>query len=124
MRHRETINNAENQLRITEGAQNRVSVMATVDQREAVEKQHDGRGEPVVSLHHQGDAEQTARRQRDEEIERHLDRSLLEGETQVVPFGLHDGKDEKREQRQSKQPDGDQRGDADARRGVEHGESL
>lgn len=72
-----------------------------------------------MSLHHQGHAEQTARRQRDEEIERHLDRPLLEGETQVVPFGLHDGKDEKREQRQRKQPDGDQCGDADARRGVQ-----
>ena len=77
-----------------------------------------------MSLHHQGHAEQTARRQRDEEIERHLDRPLLEGETQVVPFGLHDGKDEKCEQRQRKQPDGDQRGDADARRGVQVGELM
>ena len=124
MRHREAVDDAENQLRITEVAQDRVGVVATINQREAVKEQHNGRGEPVVSLHHQGHAEQTARRQRDEEIERHLDRPLLEGETQVVPFGLHNGKDEKREQRQRKQPDGDQRGDADARWGVEHSKSL
>ena len=124
VRHGEAIDDAENQLRITEVAKDRVGVMAAVDQCEAVEEQHDGGGEPVVSLHHQGHAEQTARRQRDEEVEDHLDHPLVEDETKVVPFRLHDGENEDCEQRHREQTDGDQRGDTDARRGVEHGESL
>ena len=98
--------------------------MAAVDECEAVEEEHDGGGEPVVSLHHQRHAEQTARDERDEKVEEHQDHPLVESEAQVVPFRFHDGKDEDREQRQRKQPDGDQRGDADARRRVEQGEPL
>lgn len=42
VRHREAVDDAENQLRITEVAKDRVGVMAAVDQCEAVEEQHDG----------------------------------------------------------------------------------
>ena len=111
VRHREAVDDAENQFRIAQITQNRISVVAAVDECEAVEEQHDGGGEPIVSLHHQRHAEQTARDERDEKVEEHQDHPLVESEAQVVPFRFHDGKDEDREQRQPEQSDGDQRGD-------------
>lgn len=124
VRHCEAVDDAEDQLRVAEQTQHRVGVVAAVDLREAVEEEHDGGGEPVVSLHHQGHAEEAARGERDEEVEEHQHHPFVEGKAQVVPFRLHDGEDKDGEQRKREQPNGDQSGDADARRCVEDGEPL
>ena len=77
-----------------------------------------------MPLHHQCHAEEAAGNERDEEVEEHLHHPLVESKAQIMSFRLHDGKDEDGEQRKREKPDGDQGGDADARRRVEDGEPL
>ena len=124
VRHREAVDDADEEFGVAEPTEDRVGVVAAVDEREAVEHQHDGRGEAVVLLHHHCHAEEAAGDERDEEVEEHLPHPFVKGEREVVTFRFHDGEDEDDDQTHGEEDERDERRDPDLQGGVQCGISL
>ena len=114
----EAVDDAEENFAIAEETQGRVGVVLAVDEGEAVEEQHHGGGQAVVALGDEGDAEQGTHAEGQQEVEAHLEQTLVHLEPQLVAFGLGVGHCRHGEGGEQKQSCGQDDGPADARRGV------
>lgn len=90
----EAVDEAEQYFAVAEKAEGWVGVMLAIDEGEAVEDEHDGGGEPVVSLQNHSEGEESACSQGYQKVETHLAHPAVKGKRQVVSFGFvirHDG---------------------------------
>lgn len=88
------VDEAEQYLAIAEETQRGIGIVLAVDQGKTVEDEHDGRGEPIMTLQDHGESEDAAGSQRNQEVDAHFAHPAVEGEGQIVPFGFvigHDG---------------------------------
>ncbi len=89
----ETVDDAEEKLAVAQQSDGRGGVVGAVDKGQAVEDQHKGGGETIVTLQQHSQAEQSAGDSRDEEMEQGSAYGLVEGEVMVLPLGFGVGHD-------------------------------
>ncbi len=89
----EAVDDAEDNLNVAQQGDGGGGVVGTVDKSQAVEYQHKGGGETIVTLQQHSQAEQSAGDSRDEEMEQGSAYGLVEGEVMVLPLGFGVGHD-------------------------------
>ena len=87
------VDDAEEQLSIAQQGNGGGGVVGAVNKCQAVEDQHKGGGETIVTLQQHSQAEQAAGDSRDEEMEQGSAYGLVEGEVMVLSFGFGVGHD-------------------------------
>ena len=82
------VDDAQQQLAIAEQGDGGRGVVAAVDEGQTIEKQHDGRGEAVVTLDKHGNTKQGTSHSRNKEVEQATADGLVEGEGLVDALSM------------------------------------